>query len=66
MIFMGDAQSKRVGMIVLTLSLIPLAQSLYFLSKSRWIAFFYSLILILPTLIFSSSRDMLLTEILLK
>nr|BCN22600.1 putative O-antigen polymerase [Vibrio mimicus] len=65
-IFMGDAQSKRVGMIVLTLSLIPLAQSLNFLSKSRWVDFFYSLILILPTLIFSSSRDMLLTEVLLK
>ncbi|WP_172892938.1 EpsG family protein [Buttiauxella agrestis] len=61
---MGGGQSKRIGMFCLVLMLIPTVIAIeqnYKEKKIVRVAFF--IVAILPTYIFSSSRDMLLTAI---
>ncbi|MCF1428204.1 MAG: EpsG family protein [Shewanella sp.] len=63
-VFMGSAQSKRVGMYALMITLIPIVKAIednYKQKKPvRTITYF---ILILPTILFSSSLNMLLTQL---
>lgn len=62
-ILMGSAQSKRVGMYALIICLIPLVKAIeenYHQKKLVRVIIYVTLIL--PTLIFSSSLDMLLTS----
>ncbi|OYQ80595.1 hypothetical protein B9T19_04965 [Ignatzschineria sp. F8392] len=58
----GSAQSKRIGMFILILLLIPLTKVVdtHFKQKNIARSIIY-IILVMPTLIFSSSRMMLLT-----
>ncbi|WMX35614.1 EpsG family protein [Aeromonas caviae] len=63
-IVMGGAQSKRVGMFMLMVSLVPLILVIEKKYKQKKIvrATIYT-VLIMPTFFFSSSRDMLLTVV---
>jgi isocitrate dehydrogenase kinase/phosphatase len=61
-VLMGAAQSKRVGMYSLMISLIPLVKSIEDNYKQKkQVRMVIYIILILPTFLFSSSLNMLLT-----
>lgn len=61
-IFMGNAQSKRVGMFILMISLIPLVKSIEENYKQRiFLRCMFYLMVVLPTFIFYSSRSLLMT-----
>lgn len=63
-VLMGSAQSKRVGMFALMINLIPIAKAIEDNYKQkrivRTIIYFT---LIMPTILFSSSLNMLLTQL---
>lgn len=63
-LLMGSSQSKRVGMYCLVITLVPLiltVETKYMQKPLMRVIMF--IVLILPTLIFSSSRQMLLTNL---
>ncbi len=61
-VLMGSAQSKRVGMYSLMISLVPLVKSIEDNYKQKiFLRMIIYIVLILPTLLFSSSLNMLLT-----
>lgn len=61
-VLMGSAQSKRIGMICLLLTLISNTYTIEKIQKNRvFIRIIYLLVAFSPTLLFSSSRDFLFT-----
>ncbi|WP_256383792.1 EpsG family protein [Photobacterium toruni] len=62
-ILMGSGQSKRIGMFSLVIMLIPIVKAieLNYIQK-KLVRFFIYIMLILPTVLFSSSLNMLLTQ----
>ena len=63
-VFLGSAQSKRVGMICLVLMLVPIVKLIEETSSYRNIyRFLFLTILMLPTFIFSSSFEMLMPKL---
>ncbi|MBS9866978.1 EpsG family protein [Vibrio alginolyticus] len=62
-VLMGSAQSKRVGMYALMITLIPIVKAIEDNYKQkRAVRIIVYIVLILPTIIFSSSLNMLLTQ----
>lgn len=63
-LLMGSGQSKRIGMYCLVISLIPLVSTIETKYKHKpLVRVITFIILILPTLVFSSSLQMLLTSL---